>query len=256
MASQATVSIIIAVKNAKALLAQTLESIRAQQYQSLEVVVIDGLSTDGTVEVIHENQDIIASWISEPDSGISDAFNKGLQRATGEYINFQGAGDILVSPNCIAELFQGVDSSYQLVCGKVTRVQEDGVTPIWVAPKHIRPFRKCDLLFKMPLPHQSLFTHRSFFEQFGGFDTKVRFAMDYELLLRAYHQFPKTMIKDVMISNWRAGGVGTNRIHEIFDEYHRIKTQHQVASTMALKAIDGLTRLKYWLKTKCLKRAY
>lgn len=253
---QPSISIIIAVKNAKAHLAQTLASIRDLRYPALEVIVIDGGSTDGTVEIIDANRDIIGGVVSEPDRGISDAFNKGLKLANNNYINFQGAGDTFCAPDCITQLFQDLNASYQLVCGKVLRVKEDGVTPLWIAPKHIKPFDKRSLLFKMSLPHQGLFTHRAFFEQYGEFDHNARFAMDYELLLRAYQQFPKTIVKDVLISRWRAGGVGTHRIMEIFDEYHRIKLQHQVASPCTLKAIDAFTRLKYVVKDKILKVAY
>ncbi|MGE3319006.1 MAG: glycosyltransferase family 2 protein [Candidatus Berkiella sp.] len=253
---QPSISIIIAVKNAKEHLRQTLASIRQQRYRSVEIIVIDGGSTDGTLSVIDENHDIIQHSISEPDKGISDAFNKGLKLATHEYINFQGAGDTLYHPDCIQHLFKDLDPSFQLVCGKVVRVKEDGITPIWVAPKRVVPFDKKSLLFKMSLPHQALFTHRTFFDQYGGFDTDVRFAMDYELLLRAYRHFPKTIIKDILISRWRAGGIGTNRMMEIFDEYHRIKLKHHVANTMTLKAIDAFTRTKYILKDKMLKMAY
>lgn len=253
---QPSISIIIAVKNAKAHLAQTLASIRSQRYPSLEVIVIDGGSCDGTLEVLKQNEDLIAYCVSEPDEGISDAFNKGLKQATGDYINFQGAGDTLYAPDCLQTLFADLDGSFRLVCGKVQRVKEDGITPLWVAPKVIKPFQKQSLLFKMSLPHQGLFTHRAFFEQYGEFDKNARFAMDYELLLRAYQHFPKTIIKDVMVSRWRAGGVGTHRIMEIFDEYHRIKQQHGVASNITLMAIDAFTRFKYLLKDKILKVAY
>ncbi|HRE33343.1 MAG TPA: glycosyltransferase, partial [Candidatus Berkiella sp.] len=111
---QPSVSIIIAVKNAKAHLAQTLASIRAQCYPLLEVIVIDGASTDGTLDIISENCDLIHYVISEPDKGISDAFNKGLRQATGDYINFQGAGDVFYTPHCLEQLFHSLDESYQL----------------------------------------------------------------------------------------------------------------------------------------------
>ncbi len=252
---QPTVSIIIAVKNAKNLLAETLTSIRAQRYPHLEVIVVDGGSFDGTVELMKEHSDIINKSISEQDKGISDAFNKGLKLASGTYINFQGAGDTFYSPNAIEKLFENIDDQTELVCGQVTRVQEDGITPIWIAPKIVKPFDPRTLLFKMSLPHQGLFTHRRFFEKFGTFDEKVRFAMDYDLLLRAFHQFPKTILKPIMVSNWRAGGIGSNRISEIFDEYHRLKLKHKVASEVTLNAIDKFTRAKYKLKT-LLKVAY
>lgn len=255
MAYQPKISIIIAVRNAKSELAETLQSIRQQTYPSLEVIVVDGASTDGTVEVIDANRDLINIKVSEPDDGISDAFNKGLKLATGDYINFQGAGDTLFPGDNIAELFSGLDQSYELVCGKIVRVKEDGITPLWIAPKR-HSFCRHRLLFKMALPHQGLFTHRRFFEQFGHFDKNVRYAMDYELLLRAYHQFPKTIIKNIFISHWRAGGLGANKIFEVFDEYHRIKVKHRVASSVILAAIDKLNRFKYILKAKWLKLAY
>ncbi len=251
---QPSISIIIAVKNAKQLLSETLNSIRLQDYPHLEVIVVDGASTDGTVELIAQNRDLINKTISEPDKGISDAFNKGVGLATGQYINFQGAGDIL-HQGALRKLFDGLDESVELVCGQVTRVQEDGITPIWIAPKKVKPYRFQSLLFKMSLPHQGLFTHQRFFEKFGLFDIHVRFAMDYDLLLRAYHRFPKTVVKEVMVSSWRAGGVGSNRIHEIFDEYHRLKRKYHVAPTWQLALIDSFSRIKYRLKT-ALKVAY
>ena len=255
MTFQPKITIIIAVKNAKDLLAETLSSIRSQVYQPIEVVVIDGNSTDGTQKIIEENRDIIPYFVSEQDEGISDAFNKGLKLATGDYINFQGAGDLLYAPDSLSKLMEGCTNHDILICGKVMRVQENGITPIWIAPKNKR-FNLNSLLFKMPLPHQGLFTHRSFFEQFGVFDKKVKFAMDYELLLRAYHQFPKTVMKSVIVSKWRAGGVGSNRIFDIFDEYDRIKKQHKVASKSTLWMLDRYSRLKYILKAKILRLSY
>jgi glycosyltransferase involved in cell wall biosynthesis len=248
------ITIIIAVKNARNLLAETLQSVQALNYPNIEVIVIDGNSTDGTQALI-QNSEVVNQSVSEPDKGISDAFNKGLQRAKGEYINFQGAGDLL-HPNGIRDLFAVEDASYQLICGKVIRVQEDGMTPVWTAPRNFKPFDPRSLRYKMSLPHQGLFTHRKFFEKFGHFDLNVRFAMDYELLLRAFHQFPKTIVRDVVISSWREGGVGQNRINEIFAEYHRIKQQHGVGHPCYLAVIDKINRLKYQVKTKILRKAY
>lgn len=255
MSEPPLISIIIAVKNAAKALQQTLDSLRIQDYPNLEIIVIDGNSTDATLNIIQDNNDIITSWVSESDQGISDAFNKGLTRARGQYINFQGAGDTLITKNVLSTLFNCIEPDTILLCGKVARLDEDTHKILWIAPK-TTSFNKKQLLFKMALPHQGLFTHRSFFERFGQFDTSLRFAMDYELLLRAYRNFPKTLVKDVIVANWRTGGVGSNRILEIFDEYHLIKSRHHVASKMVLKLLDSFTRLKYFLKTQILKMVY
>lgn len=254
MGYQPAVSIIIAVKNAKALLAETLQNLRQQNYSPLEVIVVDGASTDGTQELVKEYSDIVKICISEPDRGISDAFNKGIRQATGEYINFQGAGDTLYHDNCLAELFAGLDPSYQLICGKILRVKEDGKTPVWIAPKRTN-FTPRSLLIKMTLPHQGLFMHRSYFEKYGEFDLSLPFAMDYELLLRSYRQFPKTCVKDMIVARWREGGVGQHRIPEVLAEYHKIKLKHRIASPVLLTCIDRFNRFKYYLKST-LKMAY
>lgn len=256
MGFRPSVSIIIAVKNAQEGLRRSLESIRLQQYESLETIVIDGGSTDGSVALINANKDVITQYISERDAGISDAFNKGLKLATGDYIYFLGAGDTFIDPLAMTKLFHDLDASYQLVCGKILRVKEDGSTPLWSAPESIRSFNKRSLLFKMSLPHQGLFTHRDFFKRYGDFDTSVKFAMDYELLLRAYHDFPKTAVKDVMVARWQAGGIGTHRIIDILDEYTRIKLHHRVAPKALLMTIDRWNRLKYYVKTKFFQRTY
>ncbi|MFO1257769.1 MAG: glycosyltransferase family 2 protein [Gammaproteobacteria bacterium] len=239
-----SVTIITTVLNEKAGLQRTIESIQQLNYPNLEYVIIDGGSTDGTIELI-EKSSIVSRWISGQDAGIADAFNKGLKLATGDYINFQGAGDYFIQPDVIAKLMDDVNpSEVDLVCGKVQRVTEDN-QPLWIAPKRFGvEFDKKSLLFKMSLPHQGLFTHRRFFGKFGGFDVACKFAMDYELLLRAYHDFPKVMTKDLLVAAWRAGGVGTGRLQQIFDEYHAIKLKHQVATPLLLKCIDKWTRFK------------
>lgn len=244
------VTIITAVLNDKQNLKQTLNAVQSIDYPNLEYIVIDGGSTDGTIELLEKSK-IVHQWISEPDAGIADGFNKGLQLATGDYINFQGAGDYFVQPDVIMKLMDDVNpSEIDLVCGKVQRVTEDN-QPLWVAPKRFGgPFDKRSLLFKMSLPHQGLFTHRRFFEKFGGFDVHCKFAMDYELLLRAYHDFPRVMTKDLLVAAWRTGGVGTGRLQEIFDEYHAIKVKHRVAMPLILNGIDKWTRFKSHLKAK------
>lgn len=256
MTYQPSISIIIAVKNAKYMLQESLASIERQQYPHLEVIVVDGDSQDGTKAMLQKTP-IVSKWISEKDRGISDAFNKGIAMATGEYIYFLGAGDTFYSEDCVSKLFDGLNSEVMLICGSVMRVKEDGCTPLWIAPKKYKKFNVQQFLFRLPLPHQGLFTHRRFFSQFGLFDLKVKFAMDYELLLRAYHTFPKTIVKkEIIVAKWRAGGVGTHRILEIFQEYNYIKQRHKVASRFILWAVHLFTLLKYFIKAKCLRMGY
>ncbi|WP_198266709.1 hypothetical protein [sulfur-oxidizing endosymbiont of Gigantopelta aegis] len=100
----------------------------------------------------------------------------------------------------------------------------------------------------MSLPHQGLFTHKKLFEQYGLFDVNNRFCMDYEHLLRYYSNFPKLISKNIIISNWKAGGVGSGRILEIYDEYDAIKRHHQVAPIIILAMIKQWILFKYYIK--------
>ncbi len=249
------ISIITAVKNNASGLKETILSIKTQVYPELEFIVVDGGSTDGTLKLISENRDIITHTISEPDNGISDAFNKGLKLATGTYINFQGAGDTLYTSHCLQKLFEQASPDSELVCGQVARTTEENKL-IWIAPKKIPLFfKKRSLLTKLTLPHQGLFTHKRFFQRWGEFDCDAKYAMDYDILLRAYHDFPKTDVIEVIVANWQAGGIGTNKILLVLAEYHRLKNKYQVASKILLASIHQFNRAKYFAK-QILKMDY
>ena len=98
------VSIIISVLNGDKHIYNTIQSILNQNYQNKELIVIDGGSKDGTIDILRKYSNKI-KWISEPDKGISDAFNKGIKLATGDYINFQGDGDGFIHNNVLTEIF-------------------------------------------------------------------------------------------------------------------------------------------------------
>lgn len=250
------ISVITAVKNNKAGLLSTIESIRAQSYKPIEYIVVDGGSTDGTLEVIKQNEDIVIHWVSEADRGISDAFNKGLRLATGDYINFQGAGDSFYQSDSLQQLFQLCDKESDLICGQVARTSLSGQC-LWISPKKITPeFNKKSLLWKLTLPHQALFTHRRFFEKWGEFDLDVKFAMDYEILLRAYHDFPSVTLLPVVVANWQAGGIGSQQIKKVLKEYHNLKSKHGVASALSLRLIHEFNLFKFFVKTKILAKEY
>ena len=242
------VSLIISVLNGSEKIKDTIESILNQSYSNFELIIIDGGSTDKTIDIIKNFDSPTIKWISEPDKGISDAFNKGVKLATGDYINFQGDGDGFLNSSSISDLFSNLDLKEKpIVCGNIQRIDIEG-NPIYKT-KIKKGFDKKSLLFKMSLPHQGLFIPKEFFIKYGEFDLNNKFCMDYELLLRAFHDFPKVITKDLVVSNWRADGLGEGKTLEILKEYHKIKLKNKVASKPLLLFINYFSIIKYYLKT-------
>ena len=117
MQLQPTFSIITITYNAVRLVEQTLLNVLSQSYPNIEYIVIDGGSTDGTVDIIRRYESGLAYWVSEPDKGIYDAMNKGLQKATGDYVWFINAGDTL----CSSDTVQSADFDWCIRCMKQAR---------------------------------------------------------------------------------------------------------------------------------------
>ena len=249
--SKPLVSILTVVLNSARFLEETILSVINQNYENLEYIIVDGGSIDGTVEIIRKYEHAINYWISEPDKGISDAFNKAIVLAAGDYVNFQGAGDYLISDNVVSQMMAGVDArNDMLICGRIQRISEtEEKRVIWIAPKHYSPyFDKRSLLVRMPFPHQALFMHKKMFDLYGLFDTDIVFTMDYEHLLRAYKNFPAVILKDILFSAWREGGVGTGRTLDWLKEQARIKRQNKVAPLAVLKFLDCWIFFKFYVK--------
>jgi len=241
------VSIILSVLNGKAHIYNTIQSILNQNYQNKELIVIDGGSKDGTLDILRKHSNKI-KWISESDKGISDAFNKGIKLATGDYINFQGDGDGFIHENVLTEIFQNKTvKKDQIICGNIKRIDKKG--NILFTTRLKENFRKTSLLFKMSLPHQGLFMPRSFFDKYGLFDLNTKFAMDYELLLRAYKSFPEVVIINSPIAYWRADGLGEGKTLKVLEEYLRIKKKNKVENSFLLNVIYLFDVSKYVIKS-------
>lgn len=247
MINKPLISVITAVYNGEKYLEQTIKSIINQTYDNIEYIIIDGGSTDGTVDIIKKYEDKLTYWVSEKDKGISDAFNKGVKVSKGEYINFQGDGDGFCSNDALEKVFDSINSVEDIfVSAKIQRVDVDG-NEMFIS-KHVDKFDPKSLLFRMSLPHQGLFTHKSYFQKYGLFDVNNTFCMDYDHLLRSYHEFPKVFTKDIVVARWRDDGLGNGRTLEIFKEYDKIKRDNKIASSLVLDAVKYWTLFKYYVK--------
>jgi len=177
------VSLITVALNARATLARTIESVQAQTFEDIEHVVIDGGSSDGTRDLLRtalRPQDV---WISEPDRGISDAFNKGVALANGAYLQFINADDWL-SPEQVAAAVAGLEASgADFVFGDLIFYRNGRPEFRFRGDPDYRRSIRC----RMPtLNHPTVLARREAFERIGLFDLRYRCAMDYDWFLRLH----------------------------------------------------------------------
>jgi glycosyltransferase involved in cell wall biosynthesis len=184
------VTIITAVYNGGRSISTTLRSVARQDYRSIEHIVVDGASTDDTVEVIRSNNERVALLISEPDSGVYEAFNKGLRRATGDVVAFLNAGDSYESPDAVSKAIAEFSvPGTQAVFADVLIVDATDEARI-VRRYSSKRFSPRAMTYGLMPAHPSLFLRREVYERVGEYDTRFRIAGDFELCLRAFAKLP------------------------------------------------------------------
>lgn len=180
------VSIVTAVRNGGAVIGGTLESVAAQDYADIEHIVVDGASTDDTLAVVRAHGRRVARVLSEPDTGVYQAFNKGLRLATGDAIAFLNAGDSYCSGDVVSRVVAAfADDPVDAVFGDLLVVDPRDETRV-LRRYSSRAFRPERLAWGFMPAHPTLFLRRRVYEACGGYDPGYRIAGDYELCLRVF----------------------------------------------------------------------
>lgn len=204
------ISVVVAAYNAGYCLQSCISSFAEQDFQRKELIVVDGGSTDETAEVLSRNAKSVSRWISEPDQGICDAWNKGIRMASGRWVLFLGADDCLLSPGLLTDVaaqLEVLPDSCRVAYGQILSVSRRGA----VLAKWGRPWDEVKGSFRsmMVIPHQGVFHRRSLFDEVGGFDISLRFAGDYDLLLRAVELSPPHFMEGTVVTAMTVGGVSS-----------------------------------------------
>lgn len=173
-------SIVTVNLNDRAGLERTLDSVAAQTFGDRELVVIDGGSTDGSVDAIRARGALVTAWTSEPDRGVYDAQNKGLARARGAYVLFLNSGDVLASPDALERLLAGPPRE-DIVYGDAIVAHADGRRE----PRTVPELLTLEFMMEATLVHPATAIRRALLERVGPYDSGLRIAADYELFLRA-----------------------------------------------------------------------
>lgn len=235
------VTVITAVLNGADTIKVCLESVLRQDYPNIEHIVLDGGSSDGTVDVLQQYDDWIALWRSEPDKGIYDAWNKALLEARGEWICFLGADDEFAPGAVNAYMtLAAKEPQAEYLSSKIKIVHPSGYVRILGSPWTWRKFSN-----SMCTMHAGTMHRRSLLDRLGPYDISYRIVADYELLLRARERL-NTAYMPVITVKMKAGGVSLTR--EALEEQARAKVATGGRSSLRAGIELRIAKAKYLLR--------
>lgn len=215
------ISIITACKNSEETIRDTIESVLNQTYNNIEYIIIDGKSNDSTLDIIQSYQEKFKEkkfnylWISEKDTGIYDAFNKGVKLANGNWISFIGADD-KYTENAVELYIKNLpENEVDLLYSNIEIKGKKNNTGVWSWHK----FRR-----SMNIAHVGAFHNRKCFEKYGLFDPSYEIAGDYELLLRAKENLRTHKLNEITVI-MSDDGISNSNIKKVYLETTRAKKE-------------------------------
>lgn len=222
------ISLITVVYNGETFLTDCLKSVMEQTYHEVEYIVIDGGSTDRTLNIIQENQSHIDYFVSEKDRGLYDAINKGIQRATGEVIGILNADDLFASPDVLASVAKTFINQPKIdgLYGDLNYIHPKTHKIIRIWKSRQNTFQ--DLKKGWMPAHPTLYLKRSLFEKNGDYALDLGTAADYELILRYFYTHKiEVVYLPILMVNMRIGGVSNqsvmSRVSAFVNDYKALK---------------------------------
>ena len=206
------VSVITVTYNNANTLAHTMQSVLAQTYANIEYIVIDGGSTDNTLQVIEQYKPLFGErliYVSEPDNGIYDAMNKGIKLSSGEVIGILNSDDFFTSNRIIETVVSGFDNDIEAIYGDIHFVHPNNLnkTTRYYSGKLFRPWL---VKYGFIAPHPSFYIRKCIYERFGNYNINYKIAADFELIARlCYIHNIKTRYISVGMVTMRMGGIST-----------------------------------------------
>lgn len=208
------VSIVTVSYNSINTIADTINSVLAQNYRDIEYIIIDGSSSDGTVELIKTYGSRISKFISEPDAGLYDAINKGIKCATGEVVGILNSDDFFYNNDIIAKIVSEFDKyDTDAVIGDAVFVDQKQTSKV-IRYYSSRMFTPDKFRYGFMPAHPSFYVQRVFFEKFGYYKTDYKIGADFELLIRfLYIHKLKFRYLEMPFLSMRMGGVSNKSIN-------------------------------------------
>ncbi len=210
------ISLITISYNSESSIGDTIDSVLEQDYNNIEYIIVDGNSSDRTMEIVRSYENKISKSISEPDEGLYDALNKGIGMATGEVVGFIHSDDILAGPDILSKIAKTFkEKETDSIYGDLVYVYKQDTSKIlryWKAGKFSRAKIKNGW---MP-PHPSFYVKREVYQKYGGFDTSFRIAADYDSILRflGKYRISTAYLPEVLVK-MRVGGESNKSLKNI-----------------------------------------
>jgi glycosyltransferase involved in cell wall biosynthesis len=207
------ITVITVTYNPGPVLEWTLKSVQDQSYKNIEYIIIDGGSSDGTLDLVDKYNSIITRWISEPDEGLYSAMNKGLKLAVGDYVMFLNAGDIFFDRDVLKNVFS-LESS-DIYYGETMIMGSDGKDIGMRRLKAPEVLTWKSLIDGMLVCHQSFIVRRTVCREY---DTRYRIAADYDWMLDCLRKADKVTNTKLIISRFLDGGINKHNIRKALKE--------------------------------------
>jgi len=226
------ISIVTVVFNDRGNLEKTILSVLSQTFSNIEYIIIDGGSTDGTVDIIRRYEDRIARWVSEPDKGLYDAMNKGIGLASGDWINFMNAGDCFFDQDTVSTVARHMQDDADLIYGHCQMVFCPDFSVIW------KTGNTKDLWKGMIFRHQSLFTRTSVCKAVM-FDLSYRIAADFTFIYSCFQKRYRFLGLGLTVSSVVLGGLSDVNLVQGLLENRRVVLEHE--DTLRIRLYYGYT---------------
>lgn len=210
------ISIVTITYNSEKTLEETIKSVLSQNYDNLEYLIIDGGSKDNTLDIVNKYRDEIAVVVSEPDKGISDAFNKGIRHASGEIIGIINSDDFLM-PDALNTIAVNYDPEIDVYSGNVIFWNEDTGDEFSTIPE----IRFDKLKLQYGTAHPARFIRKDAYQKYGLYGLDFRYNMDVDLLCRFYKNGAKFVHIDKDLAKFRMGGTTADGIYKKKGDYRQ-----------------------------------
>ncbi|PZX19444.1 glycosyl transferase family 2 [Breznakibacter xylanolyticus] len=245
--TQPVISIITIVYNGAATLEKTIQSVAALHYKGIEYIVVDGGSRDGTLDIIRRHEASITRWISEPDRGLYDAMNKGIDLATGDYLWFINSGDEPASPDVIERMLTACPNA-DVYYGDTMMIDDNGQA---LGKRRLTPPAKLtwrDFRNGMRVSHQSFICKKTLAPYYN---LQYHFSADYEWCLLVLKKSQHICNTQLVLSHFLDGGLTKKNIVPGLKERFRIMRQHfGLLPTIATHIPLGINLIGYILRHK------